>query len=177
MTLPFTIGRPGSDEYAPAYARYVERAPEEDLLGALAAQADTVASTFLELPKHKVDFRYAEGKWTPREMLGHMVDSERVMGFRALWFARQDPAKLPGFEESDWAKAAGHGNVALEALVEEFLTVRSGHVLMFQHLPAEAWTRLGVANKKPMSVRALAYVMLGHVRHHFSVLEERYLAG
>jgi hypothetical protein len=177
MPNSVTIGRPGPDEYAPFYAGYIERATEEDLLGALAAQADAVSTTFLALPKHKVDFRYAEGKWTPREMLGHLVDCERVMGFRSLWFARQDPAPMPGFEENDWANVSDHGNVPLDGLVEEFLTVRSGHVLMFQHLPAEAWTRLGVANGKPASVRALAHVMLGHVRHHFAVLEERYLAG
>ena len=84
MPNTVTIGRPGPDEYAPFYADYIERATEEDLLGALAAQADTVSSTFLGLPKHKVDFRYAEGKWTPREMLDHMVDGERVIAFRAL---------------------------------------------------------------------------------------------
>ncbi len=177
MTLPFTIGRPGPDEYARPYGRYIERATEADLLGALETQADVVAATFLDLPQHKVDFRYAPDKWTPREMLGHLIDCERVMGFRSLWFARQDPSKLPGFEESDWAKEAGHGDARLDALVEEFLTVRSGHVLMFRHLPAEAWTRVGIANKKPASVRALAHVMLGHVRHHFAILEERYLAG
>lgn len=177
MPNSLTIGRPGPDEYAPFYAGYIERATEEDLLGALAEQADIVSSTFLGLPKHKVDFRYAEGKWTPREMLGHMVDGERVMGFRALWFARQDPSPMPGFEENDWANASGHGNVPLEALVEEFLTVRSGHLLMFNHLTSDAWTRLGVANGRPVSVRALAHVMLGHARHHLAVLGERYLAG
>ena len=177
MTTAVTIGRPGPDEYAPFYGRYIERATEEDLLGALAAQADIVSSAFLALPKHKVDFRYAPDKWTPREMLGHMVDTERVMGFRSLCFARKDPAPLPGMEQEDWAREAGHAGVPLESLVEEFLTTRSGHVLMFQHLPAEAWSRFGVASGNPVSVRALAHIMLGHVRHHFAMLEERYLAG
>ena len=177
MPSSVAIGRPGPDEYASFYAGYIAHATEEDLLGALAEQADVVSSTFLGLPKHKVDFRYAEGKWTPREILGHLIDGERVFGFRSLWFARRDPSPLPGFEENDWAAVSGHGEVPLEVLVEEFLTVRSGHLLMFQHLPADSWTRLGIANDKPVSVRAIAYVMLGHVRHHLSVLKERYLVG
>ena len=177
MPSSVAIGRPGPDEYASFYAGYIAHATEEDLLGALAEQADVVSSTFLGLPKHKVDFRYAEGKWTPREILGHLIDGERVFGFRSLWFARRDPSPLPGFEENDWAAVSGHGEVPLEVLVEEFLTVRSGHLLMFQHLPADSWTRLGVANDKPVSVRAIAYVMLGHVRHHLSMLKERYLVG
>lgn len=177
MPSSVAIGRPGPDEYASFYAGYIAHATEEDLLGAIAEQADVVSSTFLGLPKHKVDFRYAEGKWTPREILGHLIDGERVFGFRSLWFARRDPSPLPGFEENDWAAVSGHGEVPLEVLVEEFLTVRSGHLLMFQHLPADSWTRLGVANDKPVSVRAIAYVMLGHVRHHLSMLKERYLVG
>ena len=177
MPSSVAIGRPGPDEYASFYAGYIAHATEEDLLGALAEQADVVSSTFLGLPKHKVDFRYAEGKWTPREILGHLIDGERVFGFRSLWFARRDPSPLPGFEENDWAAVSGHGEVPLEVLVEEFLTVRSGHLLLFQHLPADSWTRLGIANDKPVSVRAIAYVMLGHVRHHLSVLKERYLVG
>ena len=133
MSSLVTIGHPGTDEYAPFYAGYIARATEEDLLGALAAQADVISATFLGLPPHKVDYRYAEGKWTPREILGHMVDGERVMAFRALWFARQDPAPLPGFEENDWAAASGHGDVPIEELVEEFVTTRRSHLQMFRH--------------------------------------------
>ena len=171
------IGRPQPDEHAPYYSRYIERVPEGDLLDDLAAQSEVVAAAFLGLLPEKVDFRYAPGKWTPREMLGHMIDGERVMAFRALWFARADPNPLPGFEEDDWAAAAHHGDVPLADLVDEWRAARASHVQLFRHLPAEVWTRRGVANGQPVSVRALAYIQAGHARHHLAILEERYLSA
>ena len=133
-----------------------------------------VAAALASLPAEKAGYRYASGKWSVREVLGHVLDCERVMGHRAFSIARADPNPLPGFEENDYAGTAGHDRAAIAALVSELVSLRQSHVLMLRHLDTEAWGRTGIANDSPVTVRALAFIMAGHVRHHFAVLAERY---
>jgi hypothetical protein len=120
-------------------------------------------------------FRYAEGKWSIREVVGHVIDAERVFGYRALCIARGETASLPSFDENEYVANASFDHCTLEELLEEFVQVREGHLAFFRHLSKEAWTRSGVANASPVSVRALAFILAGHPRHHLAVLRERYL--
>ena len=120
-------------------------------------------------------FRYAEGKWSIREVVGHVVDTERIMGYRACCVARGETASLPGFDENAYVQNASFDACPLPELLDELAVVREGNLALFRHLDAGAWSRVGTANAHPISVRALAYVMLGHPRHHLAVLRERYL--
>ena len=147
--------------------------PEDDLLHAMQMQAPVTEAqilSFADRPGH----RSAPGKWSVRQVMGHMIDTERVFGFRALWIARADPAPLPGFEQDDWMMASDFDTRPLPELLEEFETVRRGHRLMLRHLSPQAWERRGVVSGHPFSVRALACAMLGHERAHLAVLAERY---
>ena len=165
--------RPQPGDYPPFYARYVDLAPESDVLSALQAQAEvthTAIMTFSERPDH----RYAPGKWSVKQVVGHMADTERVFGFRALWFARADPAPLPGFEQDDWMAASDFDALSLPALLAEFQAARASNMMMLAHLSPDAWERRGIANGHPFTVRAYAHGLLGHERAHLQVLAERY---
>ncbi len=165
--------RPQPGDYPPFYARYVDLAPEVDVLSALQAQAErthTAIMTFAERPDH----RYAPGKWSVKQVVGHMADTERVFGFRALWFARADPAPLPGFEQDDWMAASDFEALGLPELLAEFEAARASNRLMLAHLAPQAWERRGIANGYPFTVRAYAHGMLGHERAHLQILAERY---
>lgn len=167
--------RPAATDHSEFHARYVNLVPEADLLAAMRAQEAVTREAFMafaEQPGHT----YAPGKWTVRQMLGHMTDTERVFGSRALFFARGDASPLPGFEQDDWMAAADFGTYTLEALLAEFQTVRAGHLSWLAHLPETAWERRGVASGQAVTVRALAYMLLGHERAHVEILKERYMA-
>jgi hypothetical protein len=166
--------RPMPTEYAAAFEDYVSRVPETDPIPVLARQPDELMTSLSPLSEEAASLRYEPGKWSIRELLGHVIDSERVMGYRALCISRGETASLPGFEEKEYAENAGHDAYTLRSLLEEFELVRRSHVSMLRHLAPAAWTRIGTANAHPVSVRALAFVMAGHVRHHHSVLRERY---
>jgi DinB superfamily len=168
------IGRPATSEYDAAFERYVSRVPEEDALPALERQPDELRRAVGSLPPERAGFRYAPGKWSVRELVGHVMDSERVFGYRALCVARGESAPLPGFEQTDYAANAGHDRYALGDLVAEFETVRRANVSMLAHLDETAILRIGTANGLPISVRALAFIMVGHFRHHMAVLADRY---
>ena len=169
--------RPAADEFAPAYAGYVGRVAEhEDILVLLAGQREEVVRRLDEIPAARGDHRYAQGKWSVKEVIGHLGDSERIFSYRALRFARGDPAPLPGFDENAYVPAMGAGARTLPDVVAEWGDVRRATLALFRHLPEDAWRRRGTASGTPVSVRALAYIIAGHTRHHLGVLEERYLA-
>ena len=168
------IERPAPGEYDPAFERYVSRVPEDDALPALARQPAQVRAALEGVSGERAGFRYGPDKWSIREVVGHFTDTERVFGFRALSFARGDSTTLPGFEENDYAAAAGHDRYALADLVAEFEALRRSHVSMLAHLDSAAVLRTGTANGRPVSVRALAFIMVGHVRHHLGVLASKY---
>lgn len=174
--MPTTLlTRPDDTEYAPFYARYVAGVPETDVVGALRDSGRELVAALTAIPEARGGFRYAPEKWTIREVVGHMIDAERIFGYRALRLARADATPLPGFEENDYARAAGSDARTLADLTDELRVVRDGTVRLFQSFPAEAWTRRGVVNGREVSVRALAYITAGHARHHLAVLRERYL--
>jgi hypothetical protein len=168
------IERPSTKEYSPAFERYVSRVPEEDALPALAQQPAEVRAILGRLTEERAGYRYEPAKWSIRQVVGHFVDAERVFGFRSLTFARADRVALPGFEEKDYAVVAGHDRYALADLLTEFETLRASHVSMLAHLDEDAARRIGQANGLPVSVRALGFIMVGHVRHHMNVLAEKY---
>lgn len=171
------IGRPLPDEHNPRFAGYISRVPETDVVAALAAQRDELAARLAAIPEEREGFRYAEGKRSIREVVGHLADTERVLGDRAVCIARGEEAPLPGFDENTYAANSGHDECRLPDLAEELLSLRASHLLLLRHVPDAAWTRRGTVNGHPATPRAMAYVMDGHVRHHLAVLAERYGLG
>jgi len=169
-----SMSRPDASEYAPFYAGYVARVSEDDILAVLAAQADEIGALARSLPEAKQSYRYAEGKWTIGEVLSHLTDGERVFGYRAFCFSRGEQAALPGFDENQYVSASRAGDVPLVALAREFAAVRESNLGFLRRLGDAAWTRTGTASGKPVSVRALAWIMAGHPRHHLALLCERY---
>ncbi|HSG38411.1 MAG TPA: DinB family protein [Thermoanaerobaculia bacterium] len=165
--------RPEDTEYASFYGGYIARVPETEVLPVLESQIAEVRA-LAEAAAEKETFRYAPGKWSVREMIGHLTDAERVFGFRAFCFSRGEEAALPGFEENQYVAASGYDAVDLASLVREWTLVREGNIEVLRRLPEEAWSKTGTASGWPISVRALAYAMAGHVRHHRAILRERY---
>ncbi|UQN09335.1 DinB family protein [Deinococcus sp. QL22] len=165
--------RPLPTDHSDFYARYVNMVPETDLLAAMRAQAPLTRAAVLAFAD-RPDQAYAPGKWTVRQVLGHMTDTERVFGYRALAFARGDTSPLPGFAQDDWMDSAEFGRYTLEDLLTEFEAVRVGHLSWLSHLPEAAWERRGTASGQGVTVRSLAYMLLGHERAHVEGLNERY---
>lgn len=168
------IGRPEPTEYAPYFARYISLVPDGDILAALESQPAEMRRALGALSESQAGFRYAEGKWSIREVVGHVIDAERVFGYRALCVARGDTTPLPSFDENAYSSNAPHDDCPLAELLEEFETVRKGHILLFRHLRPEDWRRKGVANNFPVSPRGMAYNMTGHVFHHLYGLRDNY---
>lgn len=169
------IPRPAPDEYAPYYAPYLQDLPEGDLLRLLEQQAEAFLALLRTFGEGRGDHRYAPEKWTVREVVGHVTDAERVFAYRALRFARADATPLSGFEENAYVAAAGFGRRTLADLAEEFAAVRKATIKLFMGLDATVLDRAGVANGHRVSVRALAWIIAGHERHHARILRERYL--
>jgi len=167
-------GRPAATEHAPFYAGYVAGVAEDDILAVLGAQGAELVALARALPPEKASYRYAEGKWSVREVLGHLVDGERVFGHRAFCFSRGERAALPGFDENDYVAAGAADSVPAVELAAEFAAVRESNLAFLRRLGAPEWSRVGTASGKPVSVRALAWIMAGHPRHHLAILRERY---
>ena len=168
-----TIVRPGADEHAAYFGKYVEKVPDGDLMAMLRGQIAETAAMLRRSPD-RADFAYAPGKWSVKQVVGHLADVERVMAYRALSIARNDPTPLPGFDENAWVDNAGFASRTLEDLLDEFEVVRASTVQLGGHLDADAFARRGTANGNPMSVRALFYIIAGHERHHLALFRERY---
>jgi hypothetical protein len=167
--------RPEAAEHNPYYARYLALVPDGDLLKTLAREgASTLALLRGVRPEREVH-RYAPGKWSVREVVGHAIDAERVFGYRALAFARGDANPLPGFEEQEWAQVSNAHERPLAELCDEWERVRSSTVGLLRGLDSEALDRTGTASGWTVSVRALGWLIAGHAAHHRAVLEERYL--
>jgi hypothetical protein len=166
-------GRPGPDEFSGFNAGYVALVPEDDVLGALASQLDDVRRAADAL-RARETFRYAPGKWSVREVFGHLIDGERVFAYRAICIARGEQAGLPGFDENAYVAQSGADAQPLADLLDELVLTRQSTVAGLRRLDAAAWARRGTANGNPVSVRGLAFIMAGHVRHHLKILAERY---
>lgn len=167
--------RPTPDEYAPYYEKYIQLVQHADVVEALQWNIQATEALLMVLPPEKGAFRYQAGKWTLKEVLGHMIDTERIFAYRALRFARGDANELAGFDQDPYVAEAGHNECPLPGLLEEFVAVRKSNILMFRHLPPSAWSRAGVANQSRVTVRALAWIAAGHELHHMKIIREKYL--
>lgn len=167
--------RPEKEEYAEFYADYISLVEESDIVTALQNQPHELQEMLGGVSAENEHFRYAEGKWSIREMLGHINDGERVFSYRALRISRGDETVLAGFEQDLYVANSNFGNLQLADALEEFSLLRQSNVLLFKNLTDEMWQKTGTASGAAVSVRALAYMMVGHIRHHANVLRSRYL--
>ena len=167
--------RPRSGEYAPYYDRYISLVPGNDILSALDEQRRQMLLLLSGRTEADGDLRYAPDKWTLKEVVGHLNDTERIMSYRALRIARGDATPIEGFEQDDYVRNAPFARRPLEDLIEDYIAVRRATVSLFRNLDEPAWSRRGVANKNEVTVRALAYIIAGHELHHRKILEEKYL--
>ncbi len=175
MDIANPLGRPGADEYAPFYAGYVAGVPDGELLVLLRDQLAETEALLREFTGARADHRYAPGKWSVKEVVGHMADAERIFAYRALRFARGDRTPLPGFDENDYVSGSNSSARALPEIAGELRSVRMASITLFAGLSEEALMRRGAANNNEVSVRALAWIIAGHERHHARILRERYL--
>jgi uncharacterized damage-inducible protein DinB len=167
--------KPTPTEYAPYYERYVSLVPQGDILETLGRQIEATLALLSSIPEEKGDYRYAPEKWSIKELLGHIIDTERIFAYRALRFGRNDSTELAGYEQDDYGKNNKLDGVSLSELAKEFESVRRSTIYLLQHFDEAAWSRNGVASNNPVSVRALAHIIAGHETHHLNVLRERYL--
>ena len=172
---PDTIKRPADGEYMPYFGRYISLVPEGDILAILAAQNESTLALLRSLAESQGGYRYAPEKWSIKELVGHVSDTERIFADRALRFARADQTPLPGFEENDYVKNASFDAQPLAAIVAGFADVRRSTLSLFRTMAIEATARRGKANNAEITVRALAYVIAGHELHHMNILRTRYL--
>lgn len=171
------IGRPDTTEYLSYYGKYISMVPDDDILAVLESQMEDTAGFLGTIPESQASFRYAPDKWSIKELVGHVIDGERVFAYRALRFARNDKTPLPGFEQDDYVRNGAFDNCRLSDLAAELKSVRQATLFLFKHLDEDAWKRRGVANDDEVSVRALAYIIAGHELHHREILRTRYLSS
>jgi hypothetical protein len=172
-----SITRPSAEEFAPYYATYIGKVPDGDITAVLESQIAECRALLDGLDDTLALYRYAPGKWTVKQVVGHITDSERVFSYRALRMARADRTPLPGFDENDFVANARFNERALGDLLDEFEAVRRASLFLFRSLSEEEAARRGVANGVDTSVRALIYITAGHSAHHFGILRAKYLAA
>lgn len=168
--------RPEKNEYAEFYETYVSLVPESDVIACLENQTEEIVAAFKDANDEKGLYAYGADKWTIKEVIGHLIDGERVFAYRALRFSRADSTPLPGFDQEPYIENGNANAVSIKNLIEELVLLRKANVLMFKNLTAEGWGRVGNACEADMSVRAVAFILVGHIRHHLRILQERYLA-
>lgn len=167
--------RPLSTEHAPYYEKYVALVPEGDILAILRAQALELEHVLGQVGVQDEAFAYGPGKWTFRQVAGHLIDGERVFGLRAFCFSRGEKAPLPSFDENAYVDAGKYDGVPLRDLLAEFTVVRAANLAFLARLGDAQWMARGTASGHPVTVRGLAWIMAGHVAHHLTILSERYL--
>ena len=170
------MNRPEKNEYAEYYEGYVSLVAETDIVNVLEKQQTNLRDIFQKIDEEKSLYAYAEGKWTIKELLGHLTDGERIFSYRALRISRADQTPMEGFEQDGYIENSNFNQTSLSDLTEELLLNRQANVIFLKNLPEEAWLRMGTASGNAVSVRAIAYIMAGHIRHHLKILNERYLA-
>jgi len=168
--------RPESTEYAPYYGKYVMLVPDGDLAATLSRQVHATLGLLSPLSEQRAGFSYAPGKWSIKEVVGHLIDSERVFAYRALRIGRDDKTPLPGFEQDDYVASANFNERTLSSLLEEFTAVRQATVQLFKNFEEKEWQRRGTANGQEITPLSLGYIVAGHELHHMDVLRTRYLS-
>ena len=174
MSAP-RIPRPGAGEHDPYYSKYIELVPGDDAFPPLERQLDASLALLAPLDEARALHRYAPGKWSVKEVVGHLADCERVFAYRALRFARADATPLPGFDENAYVPAGRFDRLPLAELLDDWRAVRAASIRLFRGLDDEALTRRGLANDSPITPRAVAWIMCGHELHHRALLRERYV--
>jgi uncharacterized damage-inducible protein DinB len=169
------ISKPQAGEYAPYYETYISLVNTNNIINLLAELKDSTFNFFNSLTADKAEYAYAEGKWTIKQVVGHLIDAERVFAYRLLCFSRGDKTSLPGFDENSFVEFGGFNNRTLANLTEEFKAVRESNLHMLRAINHQQSTIIGTASNYPVSVRALAYIMAGHELHHLRITKERYL--
>lgn len=168
------MNRPQPDEYASYYNTYIQTVGD-NVIAELEGQASSFPDLLSSLPADKADYAYAPGKWTLKQLLGHLIDTERIMTFRLLCIARKDQTLLPGFDENEYADNSGYANQNFGKLIEEFAVLRRANMYLFRSLSEEELSLRGVANNNRVSVKALLFIIAGHLNHHRRIITERYL--
>src|ERR1051325_4891411 len=169
--------RPQANEYPPDLGRYISLVSEDDVVGAMERQTKETAAQLASIGEEKSTFRYAPEKWSIKQIVGHVTAGERVFAYRLLCIARGETQSLPGFDENDYMRGANFDDLPFAEIVDGLAAVRRSTLSLLRRLSEEAWTRTGIANQNKVSVRAIAYGLLGHERHHLRVLRERYLTA
>lgn len=173
--MPATYSlRPASSEYSPYFGTYVRLVPDADVIDLLETQIEATLRLLSTLSEAEAGARYAPDKWSIKQAVGHMIDTERIFAYRALCISRNETIALPGFEQDDYVRAANFDHRSLRDLLDEFRAVRTATVLLFKSLTDAMMLRTGVASEATLSVRALAYIIAGHERHHGTIFRERY---
>lgn len=167
--------RPNENDFAPFYSGYIARVKEDDVLTALANQHRIIEPFLNSIPASKWNYAYAEGKWTVKELVQHIIDAERIFAYRALCIARKDETPLPSFDEASYAPASEAHRRTVAELIEEFLAVRKATELLFKSFTEEMLQHRGVASNKPVSVNALGFITVGHFYHHKNIIEDKSL--
>jgi DinB superfamily len=170
-------GKPEANEFAPYYERYIALVHGDDIVATLEAQRLHMMQMLAARSEREGNFRYAPDKWSVKEVVGHLADTERIFTYRAVRIARGDQTPLPGFEQDDYVKNGGFGERKLTDLSEELAEVRGATIALYRSLNEDAWKRHGTASSYGVSVRALAYMTAGHEMHHQRILQERYFAA
>jgi DinB superfamily len=171
------LGRPERSEAAPYYFGYIDEVAGDNVLHLLEEQLASFVAYLKGISEEQSLHRYASGKWSLREVLGHINDGERLFTLRAFWFARGLDAPLPSFDQNVAVREAGSDEIEWARHIAEFQATRAATISFFRNLPEEAWMRSGIASDSPFTVRALAYLTVGHVVHHWKIIEEKYLRG
>jgi uncharacterized damage-inducible protein DinB len=167
--------RPNENDFAPYYGRYIAQVNEEDITNAISNQDNIIESFLKSISADKWNYAYAEGKWTVKELVQHIIDAERIFAYRALRIARKDETPLPGFDENTYAPVSEAGRRSSSELIEEFLAVRKSTELLFKSFTDEMLQQRGTASNQPVTPNALGFITVGHFYHHKNILEERYL--
>ncbi len=167
--------KPLPNDHPPYFSRYIDLVESDDVRQAFAEQQLQLAAIFNSIPDAKADYAYADGKWTVKQLLQHVIDTERIFAYRALWIARNAPDALPGFDENAFADIADVSNRSLQDLKNEYIAVRSSTNAMFNGFTDEDLQRRGISNTKEVTVNALGFITVGHLTHHYNILKERYL--
>jgi hypothetical protein len=166
--------RPSPKEYAEYYKQYISLVPKGNIIDILEDQQKSLMGFFSSIDEEKANYRYAENKWSVKEVLGHIIDGERIFAYRALRLSRGDSKPLMSFEQNSFITNSNYGNTQFEKIVDEFFLLRASNILMFRNFSNEMWLRRGTVDDKNISVRAIAYLMAGHTEHHINVLQELY---
>jgi hypothetical protein len=171
------MNRPDESEFDPYYLTYTSLVGEEDIIEILGAQSEALNKIFAVVDDSRGTYAYAPEKWTIKEVLSHLIDGERIFAYRMLRISRCDRTPIEGFEQDGYIEYSNANNRSFSELLEEFELQRRSNVLLLQNVSDEGSVRTGTANGKEITVRAIAYIMAGHVRHHFNILRERYQIG